>query len=210
MERGQRCNVCRAREHIELIRQKTCDGKKMFENTFSGVFFFSAAHACWWWCRGFCLVSSSCYRYPAQQAWLEMVDLSKEIKVRGRKPAFGPMSATRNRRLLSKALEDEETETAEAFQVLLYALSYPGEIVDLLRYSRRSLSRWLQYIILLSLLCFRREMLERFMKFPTVLVFVVVLAGCIVCFLPGGSFEGRRRAHEGSLASGRKEEEKSR
>lgn len=65
----------------------------------------------------FCSVLSSCY--PAQQAWLEMVDLSKEIKVRGRKPAFGPMSATRNRRLLSKALEDEETETAEAFQVLL-------------------------------------------------------------------------------------------
>ena len=47
-----------------------------------------------------------------------MVDLNKEIKARGRKPAFGPMSATRNRRLLSKAIEDEDTEITEAFQVL--------------------------------------------------------------------------------------------
>lgn len=46
-----------------------------------------------------------------------MVDLGQEIKARGRKPAFGPMSSTRNRRILAQTVEDEDKATAEAFQV---------------------------------------------------------------------------------------------
>ncbi|CAN0273591.1 unnamed protein product [Pylaiella littoralis] len=53
-----------------------------------------------------------------KQAWLEMVDLAQEIKARGRKPAFGPMSSMRNRRILAQAVEDEDRATAEAFQTV--------------------------------------------------------------------------------------------
>lgn len=51
------------------------------------------------------------------KAWLEMVDVEKEIKLRGRRPAFGPMSSTRNRRILAQAVEDEDKAAADAFQV---------------------------------------------------------------------------------------------
>lgn len=51
------------------------------------------------------------------KAWLEMVDLEQEIKLRGRKPAFGPMPATRNKRILAQAVEDEDKATTEAFKV---------------------------------------------------------------------------------------------
>lgn len=55
-----------------------------------------------------------------------MVDLVQEIKARGRKPAFGPMSAMRNKRILAQAVEDEDRATAEVFQVLrlFWGLSY--------------------------------------------------------------------------------------
>lgn len=46
-----------------------------------------------------------------------MVDLEQEIKVRGRKSAFGPMSSARNRRILAQAIEDEDKATVESFQV---------------------------------------------------------------------------------------------
>eukprot|EP00903_Cladosiphon_okamuranus_P007871 g7608.t1 len=52
-----------------------------------------------------------------KQAWLEMVDLEQELKLRGRKPAFGPMSSKRNKRILAQAVEDEDKATNEAFQV---------------------------------------------------------------------------------------------
>lgn len=55
---------------------------------------------------------------PILKAWLEMVDLAQEIKARGRKPAFGPMSAMRNKRILAQAVEDEDRATVEVFQVL--------------------------------------------------------------------------------------------
>lgn len=46
-----------------------------------------------------------------------MVNLEQEIKARGRKPAFGPMSSTRNRRILAQAVEDEDRATTEVFKV---------------------------------------------------------------------------------------------
>lgn len=51
------------------------------------------------------------------KAWLEMVDLEQEIKLRGRKPAFGPMTSTRNKRILAQAVEDEDKAATEAFRV---------------------------------------------------------------------------------------------
>lgn len=57
------------------------------------------------------------FAYAGLKAWLEMVEVEKEIKLRGRKPAFGPMSATRNKRILAQAVEDEDKAAANAFQV---------------------------------------------------------------------------------------------
>lgn len=51
------------------------------------------------------------------QAWLDMVNVEKEIKARGLKPAFGPMSTVRNKRLLLKTVEDEDETTMKTFQV---------------------------------------------------------------------------------------------
>ncbi len=58
------------------------------------------------------------------KAWLEMVNLEQEIKARGRKPAFGPMSSRRNRRILAQAVEDEDTTAGEVF--LASTLSLTG------------------------------------------------------------------------------------
>lgn len=57
------------------------------------------------------------------KAWLEMVNLEQEIKARGRKPAFGPMSTTRNRRILAQAVEDEDTTATEVFQASTVSLT---------------------------------------------------------------------------------------
>lgn len=43
--------------------------------------------------------------------------MKQEMGVRGLKPVFGPMSTARNKRLLLKAVEDEDKTTADAFQV---------------------------------------------------------------------------------------------
>ncbi|CAM9380469.1 unnamed protein product [Ectocarpus sp. 12 AP-2014] len=53
-----------------------------------------------------------------KQAWLAMVNLEQEIKARGRRPAFGPMSSTRNRRILAQAVEDEDRATTEVFKAV--------------------------------------------------------------------------------------------
>lgn len=52
-----------------------------------------------------------------------MVNLEQEIKARGRKPAFGPMSSTRNRRILAQAVEDEDRATTEVFKVKQFGYS---------------------------------------------------------------------------------------
>lgn len=46
-----------------------------------------------------------------------MVNLEREIKARGLKAAFGPMTTMRNKRLLLKAVEEEGREVIEIFQV---------------------------------------------------------------------------------------------
>lgn len=46
-----------------------------------------------------------------------MVNLRREMQVRGLKPAFGPMAKTRNKRMLLKAVEDEDKAIMETFQV---------------------------------------------------------------------------------------------
>ena len=56
-----------------------------------------------------------CFFYS--QAWLELVDLDQELNARGIRPAFGPMSRVRNKRLLLKAVEEEDRLTEETFQV---------------------------------------------------------------------------------------------
>lgn len=55
--------------------------------------------------------------FRRSQAWLEMVNLEQEIKARCLKPAFGPMSTIRNKRILTKAIEDEDKTTTETFRV---------------------------------------------------------------------------------------------
>lgn len=47
-----------------------------------------------------------------------MVDVEQEIKARGKKAAIGPMSAMRNRRILAQAVESEDSETIQAFEVI--------------------------------------------------------------------------------------------
>lgn len=46
-----------------------------------------------------------------------MVNLEEEIKARGLKPSFGPMSESRDKKLLLKAVTDEDKAGEEAFQV---------------------------------------------------------------------------------------------
>lgn len=62
------------------------------------------------------------------KAWVEMIDLEQELKVRGLKPAFGPMTTLRNRRQLLKAVVDEDKAVIEAFEVKLTFL--PRVIVE--------------------------------------------------------------------------------
>ena len=50
------------------------------------------------------------------QVWLEIVDLELEVKRRGIKPAFGPMARFRNKRLLLKAVEEDDRITEDKFQ----------------------------------------------------------------------------------------------
>ncbi|CAM9407626.1 unnamed protein product [Scytosiphon promiscuus] len=52
-----------------------------------------------------------------KQAWLEMVDVEQEIKARGKKTAFGPMSSMRNKKILAQAVENEDRETIQAFEM---------------------------------------------------------------------------------------------
>lgn len=52
-----------------------------------------------------------------QQAWVEMVDLPREMSVRGLKPASGPLARMRNKRLLLKAIKDEDSTITDAFRV---------------------------------------------------------------------------------------------
>lgn len=57
------------------------------------------------------------------QAWLEMVDLPQEMKARGLRPAFGPLATMRNKRILLKAIREEDEDTLETFRVRQSGLS---------------------------------------------------------------------------------------
>lgn len=67
------------------------------------------------------------------KVWAEMVDPDQELKIRGLKPAFGPMAMVRNRRQLLKVVEKEDADVLEAFQVrTVIFLSHPVGSTELI------------------------------------------------------------------------------